>query len=873
MAGLSPMMQQYMRLKEQHKDKVLFFRLGDFYEMFFEDAITVSKQLELTLTGRECGLSERAPMCGVPYHSAETYIARLLELGFKVAICEQTSDPSTTKGLVEREVVRVITQGTALESSMLSDDRNNFLCSIYIENDTDAGLCFSDVSCGIIYLCRLNSESLVQDVCNEISRFSPTEIIANDLILKHKDLTEYIKQNISCSVEIIDDDIYIDKAANDIIKKQFPNDCYDSILSDGSLAVGAVASLIHYLTLTQKRGLGALINVEKYSVESFMRISPMTRKHLEITQTMRGESRLGSLLNTIDLTKTSMGRRLLRLWFEQPLLSSSLINRRLDAVTELNNSVLERGTLREQLSKIADMERILSRIVYKSSSPRELYAFLSTLTIIPELKLSVAGFTSPEIISIYKCIDNLKDIQEMIDQTLSEKAPINLRDGNAIKDGFNEEIDELRSLSKGAKDKLTELENKYRNEYGFKKIKIGYNRVFGYYVELPKYSIDELPPGFVRRQTLTNGERYITEELKELEVKIMGAQERLISLESELYDALLTRVGNSASRISTTAAAIARLDVLCCFAEVAMQHDYVRPMVDDSTALLIKNGRHPVVERLLRRTAFIANDVTADNAKNRILLITGPNMAGKSTYMRQTALIVLLAQVGCFVPASSAQIGVCDSILTRVGASDDLSAGQSTFMVEMTEMAQILHTATSKSLLILDEIGRGTSTFDGLAIARAIVEYLADNDNDLKPKTMFATHYHELCTLENIFYGVKNYSITAKKRGDELIFLRKIVGRAADDSYGIEVAKLAGIPDTIIKRAGEILIDLEQHSEALSGVATQIGFDDMISPSKQNATQDVVNKLKSIVPDTLSPLEAWQILSELKNMTVEEVGS
>ncbi len=871
MAGLSPMMQQYMRLKEQHKDMVLFFRLGDFYEMFFDDAITVSKELELTLTGRECGLSERAPMCGVPYHSAETYIARLLELGHKVAICEQTGDPATSKGLVDREVVRIITQGTALESSMLNDDRNNFLCSIFVEDNLKAGICFSDVSCGIIYLCKIDSDKLVQEICNELSRFSPTEIIANDLILKHKELTGYIKQNISCSVEIIDDDIYNEIKSKEILKNQFPSDCYKSLLSDGSLAVGAIASLIHYLTLTQKRGLGALINVEKYSVESFMKISPMTRKHLEITQTMRGASRSGSLLNTIDMTQTSMGRRLLRLWFEQPLISSSMINRRLDAVGEFNTKVLERGTIRELLSKISDMERILSRIVFKSSSPRELYSFLSTLTVIPELKLSVAGFTAPEIISIYKCIDNLKDIQALIFETLSEKAPINVRDGNAIKDGFNAEIDELRSLSKGAKFKLTELENKYREDYGFKKIKIGYNRVFGYYVELPKYQIEELPPGFVRRQTLTNGERYITEELKELEVKIMGAQERLINLETEIYDELLTKVSASASRISTTAASIARLDVLCCLAEVAMQYDYVRPIVDDSTILLIKNGRHPVVERLLRRAAFIANDVTADNAKNRILLITGPNMAGKSTYMRQTALIVLLAQVGSFVPAASAQIGVCDSILTRVGASDDLSAGQSTFMVEMTEMAQILETATSKSLLILDEIGRGTSTFDGLAIARAIVEYLAENNNNLKPKTMFATHYHELCTLENIFYGVKNYSITAKKRGDELIFLRKIVGRAADDSYGIEVAKLAGIPNSIIKRAGEILIELEQHSEALSGVATQIGFDDMLSNEQQKTKQDVVNKLKSVIPDTLSPLEAWQILSELKEMTKEEV--
>ncbi len=871
MAGLSPMMQQYMQIKEQHKDKVLFFRLGDFYEMFFEDAITVSKSLELTLTGRECGLSERAPMCGVPYHSAESYIAKLLELGFKVAICEQTGDPATTKGLVDREVVRIITQGTALESSMLSDDRNNFLCSINIVGDTQAALCFSDVSCGIIYLCSLNSERLIADICNELARFSPTEIISNSIILKYSDLTEYIKQNIYCSVELIDEEIYEHKRSEKILKSQFPKECHGSITEKGEVAYGAVAALIHYLTLTQKRGLGGLLNVEYYDVNSFMKLSAMTRKHLEITETMRKGQRSGSLLHTIDKTETSMGRRLLRLWFEQPLISSSLINRRLDSVSELNKDMLGRQSILELLSKIADMERILGRILFKSSSPRELLAFLNTLNIIPELKLSVAGYTSPELISIYTCIDNLKDIAAVIADTISEKPPVNVRDCGTIRDGFNPEIDELRSLSNGAKGKLIELENKYREKYDFKKIKISYNRVFGYYVELPKYAIEELPEGFVRRQTLANCERYVTEELKELEDRIMGAQERLLSLEIDLYDQLLTGIGAAASRIGTTASAIARLDVLCCFAEVAVQYDYTRPKVDDSTAILIKNGRHPVVERLLRRASFIANDVTADNAKNRILLITGPNMAGKSTYMRQTALTVLLAQVGCFVPATSAHIGVCDSILTRVGASDDLAAGQSTFMVEMTEMAQILETATSKSLLILDEIGRGTSTFDGLAIARAIVEYLADGNSNTQPKTMFATHYHELCILENLFYGVKNYSITAKKRGDELIFLRKIVARAADDSYGIEVAKLAGIPNSIIQRAGEILIELEQHSEALSGVAKQIGFDDLLVSEPTSVRNDITEKLKSIIPDTLSPLEAWQILSELKNMVSEEV--
>ncbi len=869
MAGLSPMMQQYLQIKEQHKDKVLFFRLGDFYEMFFEDAKNISKVLELTLTARDCGLAEKAPMCGIPYHSAETYIARLLELGYKVALCEQTTTPAQSKGLVEREVVRVITRGTAMESSLLSDDRNNFLCSIFIEDEQNSGLCFSDVSCGIIYVCTINSPRLVQDICNELARFSPTEIIANSAILKHTEITDFIKQNIACSVELMEDDLYSVASHGKIIENQFPSETAQQLQEEGMLVGGAVGALIHYLKMTRKTGLSGLIHIEKYSVDSYMRLSALTRRHLEITETMRSKEKKGSLLNIIDHTKTSMGRRLLRLWFEQPLVSSSLINRRLDSVEELFVDTLHRERIGTQLSNISDMERILSRILYKSSSPRELYSFMQTLQILPELKLDIAKYVTPEFISIYSRLDNLKDICESIYSTLSDKPPVNVRDGGLVRAGFNAEIDELRDLSGGAKIKLEELENKYREEHNIKKIKISYNRVFGYYVEVPNSFTANVPDFFIRRQTLAGCERYVTEELKSLETNIMGAEEKLLRLESEIYSQLLEEIGSAAGRISTTAAAVAKADVLCSFAEAAALYDYRRPSVDDSNVLLIKGGRHPVVERGLRRSAFVANDATVDNVNNRILLITGPNMAGKSTYMRQTALIVLLAQVGCFVPAESAQIGVCDSILTRVGASDDLSSGQSTFMVEMNEMAQILETATSKSLLVLDEIGRGTSTFDGLAIARAIVEYLAENADGFYPKTMFATHYHELCILESVYNSVKNYSIIAKKRGGELIFLRKIVQRAADDSYGIEVAKLAGIPQSIINRAGEILTDLEQHSDALSGAAIQLGFSDMLS-SEPKKRDRVAEKLKAVVPDALSPLEAWQILSELKSLSMQE---
>ncbi len=872
MPGLSPMMQQYMQIKEQHKDKVLFFRLGDFYEMFFDDAVEISKALELTLTARDCGLAEKAPMCGVPYHSAESYIARLLEMGYKVAICEQTTTPAQSKGLVEREVVRVITRGTASESSMLADDRNNFLCSIFIEDEKNAGICFSDVSCGIIYLCEITSDRLIRDISGELAKFSPTEIIANPDILKNTEITDFIKQYIACSVELVDDNIYDENVSKEVIEKQFPSEVTGELLAGKKGAIGSVAALVHYLKLTRKTGLSGLRNIEHYNLDSFMRISALTRRHLEITETMRAGERKGSLLHTVDASKTSMGRRLLRLWFEQPLVSSTLINRRLDSVEELFSDTLGREKLRTSLSKISDMERILGRILYKSTSPRELYSFMQTLQLLPDIKMDIAKYTSPDLIAIYRSLDTLKDICELIGETVSDKPPANVRDGELVRSGYNADVDRLRDLSGGAKKRLEELENRYREEYGLKKIKISYNRVFGYYIEVPNSFTSCVPEHFIRRQTLAGCERYVTEELKTLENDIMGAQEKLLALESDIYDKLLCEVASASGRISTTANAVAKIDLLATFAEVAVQYDYRRPSVDDSSVILIKAGRHPVVERQMRRSAFVANDVTADNVHNRVLLITGPNMAGKSTYMRQTALIVLLAQVGCFVPAESAQIGVCDGIYTRVGASDDLAQGQSTFMVEMNEMAQILKNATSKSLLILDEIGRGTSTFDGLAIARAIVEHLAENDVGFYPKTMFATHYHELCILESLYSSVKNYSIIAKKRGGELIFLRKIVQRAADDSYGIEVAKLAGISTRITERAGEILTELEQHSDALSGAAIQLGFGDLGAAPKSSQDDRIMKRLKNIVPDALSPLEAWQILSELKTLSLEVDG-
>ncbi len=869
MAQLSPMMQQYERIKSKHQDKILFFRLGDFYEMFFDDALVASKELELTLTGRDCGLDERAPMCGVPYHSAEGYIARLLEFGHKVAICEQTSDPSAAKGIVERDVVRVITRGTALESSMLSEEKNNFLCSIYADK-TSAGICFSDISCGILYVSEIEKDNLVADITSELSRFSPAEVLICKSLLSYPDLAAYVKEKLPCSVELLEEDTYDDENVENLLTEQFASDAKEHMQYNVSAC--AVAGLLSYLKETQKQYLKNLTHVERYDINSYMRLSELTRTHLEITRTMRSGDKKGSLLSVLDNTKTAMGHRLLRLWVEQPLQSDSMINRRLDAVAELIEQQEPLLKLIETLKEVKDFERTLSRIVCKTVAPRELFAFGEALSLLPSLKNGLSSFVSPEILALKSLLDPLGDVKILIENALSEKdLPTTLKDGNVIKNGYDAEIDELRALSNGAKEKLSELEASYKQEYNIKNLKIRYNRVFGYYIEVSKSQTDAVPDSFIRRQTLANAERYVTEELKDLENKIMGASERLLRREAELYTQLLDNVTAHSARISASAASVAKLDVFCSFAHTASMYDYCRPVVDKSSLVLIENGRHPVVERQMKSMSFVPNDSKIDSAKERILLITGPNMAGKSTFMRQTALIVLMSHLGCYVPAQSAHIGICDSICTRVGASDDLSAGQSTFMVEMTEMADILKTATSRSLLILDEIGRGTSTFDGLSIARAIVEYLAEGTSGVKPKTMFATHYHELCSLEQSFFGIKNYSITAKKRGGQLIFLRKIVNKAADDSYGIDVAKLAGIPESIIKRANEILVELEEHSDLLSGAARQISFDENEDDKNQKSTTDnIIGKLKNCAPNTLSPLEAWQMLAELKALAEDD---
>ena len=858
------MMKQYMDIKKRNPDKILFFRLGDFYEMFFDDAITASRELELTLTGRDCGQEERAPMCGVPFHAYETYVARLIAKGYKVAICEQMEDPATAKGIVSRDIIRVVTPGTVIESSMLQDDKNNYIASIYIKGDT-AGICFADISTGTAYTTHLEGGRLSTGIITEICRYTPSEILFNDEILPLKDVTAYIKQHLTCSVELLEAETYLPSACDAVMQAQFGvNVAAATGLAAGSSAYAALAALLAYLQQTQKKGVERLKTVQNYAETQFMQLSPVTRANLELTETMRGREKRGTLLWVLDKTQTAIGKRMLRTWLERPLVSAAAINSRLDGVEEITQNSIARVELAETLSKIFDMERLLTRTVYGSASPREIYALAVTCAQIPEIKRLCASFTSMEIASLLANMDNLADIRELIEKALNEDAPATLKEGGVIRAGFNAEVDDLREIMHGGKGYLTQMEAKLKEETGIRTLKIGYNRVFGYYIEISRSFSAQVPPGFVRKQTLANAERYITDELKQLESKILGAGERLNILERQLFDDLLAGISAQLPRIQKTADAVAQLDVLCSLATVAVNSKYVRPVVDDGDTVDILQGRHPVVEALSKGGPFVPNDTLLDCRDNRMLIVTGPNMAGKSTYMRQTALIVLMAQIGSFVPAQSCTVGVTDAIFTRVGASDDLSAGQSTFMVEMTEVAEILQYATGRSLVILDEIGRGTSTFDGMSIARAVVEHIADKDSGLGCKTLFATHYHELTDLENAIDGVKNYNIAVKKRGDDITFLRRIVRGPADDSYGIEVAKLAGLPDCVTKRAKEVLKALEATAPDTDRV-TQLNFDTFEKFAETPVPSQLVDKLTALDVETLTPIEALNFLYELKS--------
>ncbi len=804
MAPLTPMMQQYMQTKEQYKDCILFYRLGDFYEMFFDDAITASRELEITLTGKDCGQEERAPMCGIPYHAVDAYLNKLVSKGYKVAIGEQMEDPKQAKGLVKREVIRVVTPGTNLSMQALDETKNNYLmCIIYM--DDCFGISVADISTGDYYVTEVDSSKKLMD---EITKFSPAEIIYNDYFcMSGVDLTD-IKDRLGIATSILDAWYIDEEQCQSRLKRHFKVSLLDGLgLKDYPTGIIAAGALLQYLYETQKNSLVHLTHITPYNTSKYMIIDSSTRRNLELLETLREKQKKGSLLWVLDKTKTAMGARLLRTYIEQPYIDKEQIEDRLDAIEEINTELINRDEIREYLNPVYDLERLISKISCKTANPRDLIAFKSSLAMIPPIKYLMQNYKSRDLTDIFKKMDGLEDICKLIDDAINDDPPIALKDGGIIKDGFNEDIDKYRSAKTEGKQWLSQLETKERENTGIKNLRVKFNKVFGYYLEVTNSYKDMVPDTWMRKQTLTNAERYITPELKELEDMILGAEDKLFSLEYDLFSMIRDKIAGEVARIQTTAKALARIDVYASLALVAERNNYVRPSINTKGVINIKGGRHPVVEKMTSNQMFIENDTYLDNKEQRISIITGPNMAGKSTYMRQTALIVLMAQMGSFVPAQSADIGIVDRIFTRVGASDDLASGQSTFMVEMTEVANILRNATKDSLLILDEIGRGTSTFDGLSIAWAVVEHIS-NPKLLGAKTLFATHYHELTELEGKLSNVNNYCIAVKEQGDDIIFLRKIVRGGADKSYGIQVAKLAGVPDTVIERAKELVEEL-----------------------------------------------------------------
>ncbi len=864
MEKLSPMMQQYLKIKNENKDSILFFRLGDFYEMFFDDAKLASKELELTLTGRDCGLKERAPMCGVPYHSCESYIARLVQKGYKVAICEQMEDPSKAKSIVQRDIVRVVTPGTVIESSMLDESRNNYICCIYAEKNNVA-MCFCDISTGELYVTDFKGKDCVEKIKSQLTGYNPREILIGGDVIDFKELPAFIKDKLSTTVEMLDESSFAFMTCNDVVKSQFKND-YE-LISDKQIIICALGALMSYLKDTQKNGLERINRINLFSENQFMRLDFNTQRNLELTQTMLTKEKRGSLLWVLDKTKTSMGKRLLRNWIEKPLLNVTKIINRQSAVEELVNDTVLRLDLTAALVGIFDIERLMTNIVYGSAKGRELRSLASAVEKLPQIKELLQGCESSLLKQLYNKLDTLEDVYKLIDDAIVEEPPFTVKEGGIIKRGYNQELDEVSEDMNNSTGILSKLEEEQRELTKIPKLRVGYNRVFGYYIEVTNSYKDMVPETYIRKQTLTNCERYITQELKNIEGRILGAKDKAIALEYKLFDEIRKQVASQLERIQDTASAIAELDVLNSLANVASDNRYVRPDVNLKDNILLKDSRHPVVEQLLNGAPFVPNDVYLNCSANRVAIITGPNMAGKSTYMRQVALIVLMAQIGSFVPAASAEIGIVDSIFTRVGASDDLASGQSTFMVEMSEVANIVTNATSKSLLILDEIGRGTSTFDGMSIARAVLEYVADKKK-LGAKALFATHYHELTVLEEVIDGVNNFNIAVKKKGDDITFLRRIVPGGADDSYGIEVAKLAGIPDYITDRAKEILSELESGNSKIDVInKTKKSAQDIeqlsLMPSIDSAIAD---KLKNIDLNTLTPIEAMNLLYELKNM-------
>ena len=877
-AQMSPMMQQYVETKKQYHDCILFYRLGDFYEMFFEDAITVSRELELTLTGKDCGLEERAPMCGVPYHAVETYLNRLVQKGYKVAIAEQMEDPKLAKGLVKREVVRIVTPGTIFSDQALDETKNNYLMAIvYLEKSFGIAAC--DVTTGDFYVTEADSERTLMD---ELTKYTPSEIVCNEAFFMSGIDTADLRERLGLMLSSLENRYFSDEACHSVLKDHFGVSTLKGFgLEDYPVGTIAAGAIMQYLLETQKNNLSHITRISPYRTGRFMVIDTSTRRNLELTETLREKQKRGSLLWVLDKTKTAMGARLLRSFIEQPLVDKNEIIRRQDAVEELGDNFIDREELIEYLNPIYDLERLIGRISYQTANPRDLIAFRNSLQMLPHIKQILNSFNCSLLKEINGDLDTLEDITELIEKSIKEEPPITVREGGMIKEGYNEEVDRLRSAKTDGKQWLAELEAQERERTGIKNLRVKFNKVFGYYLEVTNSFLPMVPDDYIRKQTLTNAERFSTPKLKELENLILGAEDKLFVLEYDLFCDIRRKIGEQVLRIQQTAKAIAGIDVLCSLSVVATRYNYVRPKINEKGIIDIRDGRHPVVERMMRDDLFIANDTYLDNNSRRISIITGPNMAGKSTYMRQTALICLMAQLGSFVPAKAANIGICDRIFTRVGASDDLASGQSTFMVEMTEVANILCNATKNSLLILDEIGRGTSTFDGLSIAWAVVEYIA-NPRQLGAKTLFATHYHELTELEGSLPGVNNYCVAVKEMGDDIVFLRKIVKGGADKSYGIQVAKLAGVPAVVLERAKELVQELsdaditnrakeiaEIHAQAGNGNRSRVRKMDDVDLTQLTLfdtvkEDDIIKELQEMELSSMTPIDALNTLYRLQ---------
>ena len=867
MAAFTPMMQQYLDIKNQYKDCIMFYRVGDFYEMFFDDALTASKALEITLTGKDCGQEERAPMCGVPYHAYEVYANRLIEQGYKVAICEQVEDPKQAKGLVKRDVIQIITPGTNLSTQNLKEGQNNYIMSIYAF-DNAYGIAVADITTGEARTCQVTSQEKCKD---EINKYQPSEIICNETLLCQDWDWDYYRERLHITISAIDDWHFNEEQAANCLLKHFKVQSLEALgLKDRSLTVIASGALMEYLIETQKSSLDHMNRLELYAVDDYMILDSSTRRNLELTETLRDKEKRGSLLWVLDKTKTAMGARLLRTYIEQPLIRKDRIEERLDAIEQLNREAINREELREYLNPIYDLERLMTRISLKTANPRDLISFKTSLSYLPYIRQLLAGYPSGLLHQIYEDLDGLEDIHQLLEDSIIEDPPLQIKEGGIIKDGYLEHIDELKHAKTDGKQWLAELETKEREASGIKNLKIKYNKVFGYYFDVTNSYKELVPEHFIRKQTLANSERYTTEELDKLADTILGSEDKQCALEYETFCDIREKISGEIKRVQRTAHAVAMLDVMASLAYVTEQNHYIRPVMNEEGRLKIQGGRHPVVEKMIPNDLFIRNDTELDINENRIAIITGPNMAGKSTYMRQTALIVLLAQMGCYVPADQADIGIVDRIFTRVGASDDLASGQSTFMVEMSEVANILRNATVNSLLILDEIGRGTSTYDGLSIAWSVVEYIS-NFHRLGAKTLFATHYHELTELEGQLPGVHNYCIAVKEQGDDIVFLRKIMRGGADRSYGIQVAKLAGLPQDVIERANEILSELlDEHDLAGKGKKVTVAKPKKKEEPKQLSffanpmEQEVVAEIQSLDLSNMTPMKALVYLSELQ---------